>query len=209
MTTTFIAIFLVAFSSATFGAVRWPAQRDTALDSHEYNDSSPKRRRRFALPAHSKVAQPLPQAAKIQSSFDPVKNVTTVRMAPVQISGEKDKYYSLHFAASFSYPGQTLRRPEVVDFELRSIVKARKLKIDLYVMFQVDGETIFLSSNRSAIKNAMPGRRWVGERLVFRMPYETLLKITQARKFAIKVDAVTFEVGEAQMDALRDFVKTI
>jgi hypothetical protein len=33
--------------------VRWQAQRDTALDSLA-GDHHPKRRRRFALPAHSK-----------------------------------------------------------------------------------------------------------------------------------------------------------
>ena len=46
----------------------------------------------------------------------------------------------------------------------------------------------------------------MGERLVFRMPYETLVKITKAKTFEIKFDAVTFLVGETQKQALRDFL---
>jgi hypothetical protein len=44
----------------------------------------------------------------------------------------------------------------------------------------------------------------MGERLVFRMPYETFLKITNAKQFEIKFDGVKFDVGEPQMEALRE-----
>lgn len=37
------------------------------------------------------------------------------------------------------------------------------------------------------------------------MPYETFLKIIKAKKFEIKFDGVKFEVGEPQMQTLRDF----
>ncbi len=195
-----ILVFLISLGGADHG-VRWQAQRDTALDLREAEE--PKRRRRFALPAHSK------QSVDIKTTFDEAKNRSTVRLAPVQISGEKDKYYSLHIAAAYSYPGRVPQRPETIDFELRSVVKARKLKIDLYVEFVVDGEKVFLSSSRSAIKNPVRGRPWVGERLIFRVPYETLLKITKAQQFEIKMDAVTFGVGEKQLEALREFVRKI
>lgn len=76
---------------------------------------------------------------------------------------------------------------------------------DLYVVFIVDGETIFLSSNRRAILRPVPGRRWVGELFVFNMPYETFVKITKAKKFEIRFDGVKFEVGEPQMQTLREF----
>jgi hypothetical protein len=146
------------------------------------------------------------QSAKIETSYDRSENKTTVRLAPVKVSGEKDKYHSLHFAPSFSYSGEIPRKPEHIDFELQTVVKT-KLKVDLYVVFMVDGETVFLSSNRWAVKKPVPGRPWVGERLVFRMSLETLLKITNAKKVAIKMDAVTFDVGESQLQALRDFAR--
>ena len=84
-------------------------------------------------------------------------------------------------------------------------MKVRLLDSDLYVVFIVDGEMIFLSSNRRGIPRPVPGRRWVGERLVFRMPYETFVKITKAKKFEITFDGVKFEVGESQMQTLREF----
>ena len=145
------------------------------------------------------------QAAKVETSYDSSKDRTTVRLAPVQISGEHDKYHSLHMSPSFSFPGHQRVAPAVVDFELQSVVKGR-LSTDLYVVFIIDGETVFLSSNRWAIKRPVPGRVWMGERLVFRMPYETFVKITNAKEFQIKFDRVKFLVGETQKQALRELL---
>ena len=144
------------------------------------------------------------EAALIQA----LKDKTTVRLAPVKISGDRDKYHSLHISPSFSYPGQRFQVPSTIDFELQTVVKG-KLRVDLYVVFIVDGETIFLSSNRSGVKRPVAGRSWMGERLVFNMPYQTLLKIAAAKTLAIKMDAVMFEVGQQQHQAIRDFAKHI
>ncbi len=168
--------------------------------------------------SHSLAAVPIaragfPQRAtlktpKIEVVYDRSKDKTTVRLAPVRISGEKDKYHSLHMAPAFSYPGQEPRTPEIIDFELRTVVKG-KLKIDLYVLFVVDGEKIFLSSNRWGVKKGNLGRGWMGEHLVFRMPYETFLKITRASSFEIKLDGISFPVGEEQLQALRELARQI
>jgi hypothetical protein len=149
--------------------------------------------------------QPEAPAIKIETVYDTVKDRTTVRLAPVKISGEKDKYHSLRMMPSFSFQGHEMKRPSIIDFELQTVVKVRLLDTDLYVVFIIDGETIHLSSSRSAIFRPVPGRRWMGERLVFRMPYETFLKITKAKQFEIKFDGVKFEVGEPLMQALREF----
>jgi hypothetical protein len=148
--------------------------------------------------------QPEAPIIKIETTYDSAKDRTTVRLAPVKLSGEKDKYHSLHMTPSFNFQGHEVKRPSIVDFELQTVVKVRLLDSDLYIVFIIDGETIHLSSSRSAIFRPIPGRRWMGERLVFRMPYETFLKITNARKFEIKFDGVKFEVGEPQMQALRE-----
>ena len=79
---------------------------------------------------------------RIVSEYDLDKNRTTVKMAPVKISGDKDKYHSLYMSPSFSYSGQEPTRPETIDFELQTVVKG-KLRVDLYVVFIVDNETIF------------------------------------------------------------------
>lgn len=141
---------------------------------------------------------------KIEASYDPIKDKTTVRLAPAQISGENGKYYSLHMSPAFSYPGKEPRKPDIIDFELRTVVKGR-LDTDLYVLFVIDGEKVFLSSSRWAIKRPVPGRVWRGERLVFRMPYATFEKITGARVFEIRFDGVRFPLSEEHLGLLRAF----
>jgi hypothetical protein len=148
------------------------------------------------------------ESGTIITAHDQGKNITTVKVVPVKISADKDKYHSLHISPAFSYPGHQPRLPETIDFELQTVVKG-KLRVDLYVVFIVDGETIFLSSSRSGIKRPVPGRRWMGERLVFRMPYQTFLKMAAAKTIAVKLDAVQFEFGEEPMKAIRDFAKHI
>lgn len=161
-----------------------------------------------ALPAQkfpSAVAMASPQAdLKVETSYDPIKDKTIVRLPAVQISGENGKYHSLHMSPSFTYSGKQLETPEIIDFELRTVVKGR-LDSDLYVLFMIDGEKVFLSSNRWAVKRPVPGRVWAGERLVFRMPYETFVKITRAKTFEIRFDEVRFSVSAEQLQMLREF----
>lgn len=141
---------------------------------------------------------------KIETSYDAKSDRTTIRLAPVQISEENGKYRSLQMAPAFSYHGKEPRTPEIIDFELRTVVKGR-LDTDLYVLFVIDGEKVFLSSNRWAIKRPVPGRVWVGERLVFRMPYETFVKITKAKTLEIRFDDVRFSLSEEHLRMLRAF----
>lgn len=152
------------------------------------------------------VANVSPQdAAKVETTYDAEKDKTIIRLAPMEISREQGKYVSLKMSPSFSFSGRQLVTPAIIDFELQTVVRGR-LRTDLYVVFMINGEKVFLSSSRWAIKRPVPGRVWVGERLVFRMPYETFVKITKASSFEIKFDAVTFPVGETQKQALRDFL---
>ena len=144
--------------------------------------------------------------SKVETSYNAEKDKTTIKLAPIQISGERDKYVSLHMSPAFSFPGHQLVTPAIIDFELQTVVRAKLLSTDLYVVFMIDGEKVFLSSSRWAVKRPVPGRVWIGERLVFRMPYETFIKITKASSVEIKFDAVTFSLGETQKQALRDFL---
>src|SRR4029078_5394444 len=138
------------------------------------------------------------------TSYDADQDKTTVRLPPVEISGENGKYRSLQMWPSFSYRGKDLRTPEIIDFESRTVVKGR-LDTDLYVVFVIDGEKVFLSSNRSAIKRPVPGRVWLGERLMFRMPYETFVRVTKAKTLEIRFDEVKFALSGEHLRMLREF----
>lgn len=142
---------------------------------------------------------------KIEGSYDAAKDETTVRLLPVKISDGQGKYVSIHMSPSFKFPGRSLLQPEIIDFELQTVVRGR-LSTDLYVVFVIDRKPLHLSSNRWAIKRPVPGRVWVGERLVFRMPYATYVKITEAKTFAIKFDGIEFSVGKTQQEALAELL---
>jgi hypothetical protein len=86
-------------------------------------------------------------------------------------------------------------------------VKARRLNPDLYVVFVIDGESIFLSSNRWVVKNPVPGRRWVGERLAMRMPLGTFTKLTSSKTASIKMGATVFEISDDRKRALMELTK--
>ncbi len=152
--------------------------------------------------------QPSATEVKYETTYDAVKKQTTVRLLPVKLSGENGKYHSLHMSPSFKYPGEVPAKPEIVDFELQIVVKGR-LRADLYVLFMIDGKKIFLSSSRWAVMRPVPGRVWMGERLVFRMPYETLLKLAGAKKLEIRMDAGVFPISEEHMKEIRDFAEKI
>lgn len=152
--------------------------------------------------------QPSASETKYESTYDAVKKQTTVRLLRVKLWGENGKYHSLHMSPSFKYPGEVPIRPEFVDFELQIVVKGR-LRTDLYVVFVVDGEKIFLSSTRWAVRRPVPGRVWMGERLVFRMPYETLLRVAGAKKLEIRMDAVVFPISEGHLNVIREFAEKI
>jgi hypothetical protein len=158
-----------------------------------------------AICAREDSSPAAPQTPKIETSYDPAKDRTTIRLAPVEFASEAGKYKHIYLSPHFSFPGRERTTPEIVDFELQTVVKGR-LRTDLYVLFIIDGEKIHLSSSRWAVKRPVPGRVWIGERLVFRMPYDTFVKITKAASVEIKFDAVTFSLGETQRQALRDFL---
>lgn len=166
----------------------------------------------WSSPVMTHTVRPAPvsqeQPTRIVTSYDAVKDKTTICLAPVQLSGPKGKYHSLHMAPFFSYPGKEPRTPEIIDFELRTVVKG-KLRIDLYVLFIVDGEKIFMSSSRWAVKKWHLGRGWMGEHLVFRMPYDTFLKITRAKNVEITFDGFSFPVSEEHIQTLRELAGSI
>ncbi|HXD32746.1 MAG TPA: hypothetical protein VN643_16605 [Pyrinomonadaceae bacterium] len=145
---------------------------------------------------------PLPENEVI-IKYDKTKDLTTVSLLPLQISGKKDNYYSLHLTASFAYPGQTFKVPDSFRFELTTVVKGRKLNPDLYVVFIIDGKQTHLSSNRWAVKNPLPGRSAISEVMVMNMPAEMFLKFVTARDIAIKMGGTRFPLTWIHQQTLR------
>lgn len=142
---------------------------------------------------------------RIETSYDEQKDLTTVRLPSTQFSGPKDRYHSLAYSIYYSYPGKTATPPREVNLEIVSVVKARRLNTDLYVVFVVDGKEIHYSSNRSAIRNPVRGKPWIGERMVFLIPREDFVKMAAAKTMSVKLGDVTFDFDQQA----RESIKTI
>jgi hypothetical protein len=153
--------------------------------------------------------QVLPQQSQIETSYDQVKNLTTVKLPMSRISGDRDRYHSLAYSVFYTYPGREKRVPVDVKFELVSVVKARTLNTDLSVVFVIDGERLHFSSNRSAILKPVPGRLWIGERMVFSIPYDSFKRLAGAKNLSIKMGAVDFDLSDEARESIRSFASTI
>jgi hypothetical protein len=134
---------------------------------------------------------------RLQTTYDPQKKENTIRVPSTRLSGPKDRYDSLTFSVYYATLSMFPSPPETVNFELVSVVKARKLNTDLYVVFVVDGKEIHFSSNRSAIQKPVPGKPWIGERMVFLIPYDEFRKLAAAKTLSVKLGAVSFEFDAA------------
>ena len=146
---------------------------------------------------------------EVVRDYDPLKNVTSVRTTETTLSGPKDRYHSLAYSIYYSYPGKTPTPPRDVNFEIVSVVKARRLNTDLYVVFVVDGKEIHYSSNRGAIRNPVRGKPWIGERMVFLIPREDFMKMAEAKTLGVKLGGVSFEFNDAARSSIKDLAKTI
>lgn len=145
----------------------------------------------------------------IQITHNMDKDVVTARLVRFRISEEVDRYHTVDMSAAFTHSYKTKQTQPQVEVELFSIVKARKLNTDLYVVFVVDGREVHYGSNRSAVRNPVPGRLWIGERMVFSVPVEEFQKLAAAEKLAIKMGGVRFDLNDDARVSLKLFAEKI
>ena len=149
------------------------------------------------------------QEQKIEIHHDLETDVLTARLARFRIADDNGPYHSFDLSASYTYPFKSRPTEPKVDLALYSVVKGMQLNSDLYVVFVVDGKEVHFGSNRSAIRNPAPGRRWIGERMVFSVPLEDFRKLAAAKQLAIKIGSVTIELNEDARTSLKVFADTI
>ena len=149
------------------------------------------------------------QELEIKESFDEQKNISTIQLPDTRIAYEHGKYHTLDFSVTYSFKGTSApAEPQAVELELVSVVKTRRLNTDLYVEFVVDGKSVHFGSKRSAIRNPVPGRLWMGERMIFSIPYKDLVKFSAAKTLAIRLGDTTFPLTN-HLPLLRKFVSTL
>jgi hypothetical protein len=152
---------------------------------------------------------PQDQGARPAATPDGYRINATLQLDSILLSGPKDRYHSLSLSIRYAHTTGERNTPDVVNVELVTVVKARKLNPDLYVVFLADGRERHFGSSRSAIRNPVPGKPWIGERMVFHVPREDFLKWTEAEKLGVKLGGVVFDFSELDRAAVRAVAKTI
>ena len=147
------------------------------------------------------------QTIQINHNLD--TDVVTARLARFRIAENVDRYHTVDVSAAFTHSFKSKQTQPQVEVELLTVVKARRLNTDLYVVFVVDGKEVHYGSNRSAIRNPVPGRLWIGERMVFSVPVEEFHKLAAAENLAIKMGGVRFDLNDDARMSLKLFAEKI
>lgn len=156
---------------------------------------------------------------KIETSYDNVKDITTVRLTSLQVYGESvasSQYIGgdeASFQASFNYVGRILKAPpERVLFSLTSTSRDwkytdfRKLtalidgkRMNLGPLEHVPSFTVKASENENSDD-------YITQGIVIYLPYKTFLTIANGKKVQIRMGPREFELAKNHLEALRDFV---
>ena len=154
---------------------------------------------------------------KVETSYDQIKEITTVRLYPMQVYGEplaSSQYIGsdeASFNASFTYSGRTLRaQPKRVLFSLISTSQDWKYTDFRKLTALVDGRRLTLGPlehvpsftvNASANPNSDD---YIRQGIAVSLPYKTFLRIANGKKVHIRMGPREFELGKNHLEALRD-----
>jgi hypothetical protein len=147
------------------------------------------------------------QTIQINHNLD--KDVITARLVRFRVANDVDRYHTVDLSAEFVHSFKTKETRPKVDLEVFTVVKARRLNTDLYVVFVADDKEMHFGSNRSAIRNPVPGRLWMGERMVFSVPLEEFQKLAATEKLAIKMGGIRLDLNDDARLSLKLFAEKI
>jgi hypothetical protein len=153
---------------------------------------------------------------KIESSYDQVKEITTVWFNPMQVYGEplaSPNYIGgdeARFHASFTYSGRTLRaQPKRVLFLLTSTSEDWKYTDFRKLSALVDGKRLNLgplehvpSFTLNAPANAN-SEDYISQGISISLTYKTFLRIANGKKVQIRMGPREFELEKKHLKALR------
>jgi hypothetical protein len=154
---------------------------------------------------------------KIETSYDQAKEITTVRLMPMQVYGEplaSSNYMGsdeARFNASFTYSGRTLRaQPTRVLLSLISTSEDWKYTDFRKLTAFVDGKRLKLGPlervpsftvNAPANSNSDD---YISQEIAISLPYKTFVRIANGKQVQIRMGPREFELGKNHLEALRD-----
>ena len=171
----------------------------------------------FAQGAAPALPRVFAHDGKIETSYDEVKDTTTVRLNPMQLYGEalaSSNYVGddgARFYASFTYPGRTSSAPpKRVLITLISTSEDWKYKDSLKLTALVDGKHLKIGPLEHAPSFAVKAPAdsisadSVSQEIAISLPYKTFLRIANGKKVRIRMGPREFKLEENHLEALRD-----
>jgi hypothetical protein len=173
----------------------------------------------FGLGQHANTTpqQIFEHNGKVEKRYDQIKEITTVRLNPMQVYGEplaSSNYIGgdeASFNASFTYSGRTLRtQPKRVLFSLTSTSQDWKYTDFRKLTALIDGKRLDLGPlehvpsftvNASANANSDD---YISQGIAISLTYKTFLRIVNGKKVHIRMGPREFELGKNHLEALRD-----
>ncbi len=153
---------------------------------------------------------------KIETSYDQVKGITTVRLNPMQVYGEplaSSNYIGGDEArcdASFTYQGRILRaQPKRVLFSLISTSEDWKYTDFRKLTALVDGKRLELGPQEhlpSFTINPAANANFddlISQRIAISLTYKTFLRIANGKKVQIRMGPREFVLEKNHLEALR------
>lgn len=172
-------------------------------------------------------ARPTPEpvfvrGGKIETSYDQVKNITTVHLNPLQVYGEplaSTNYKGADEArlyASFTFPGRHLRaRPRRVLISLVSTSEDWKYTDYRHAIALVDGERLKLGGlvrlpsftiRGLADSESQDNTR---QEIAISLTLRTFLRIAEGKEVRIRMGPREFKLGANHLGALRELTGTM
>jgi len=159
----------------------------------------------------------LKYSGEIETTYDQIKGITTVRLIPMQVYGEPHtslKYIGgdeARFSASFTYLGQTLRaQPKTVLFSLISTSEDWKYSDFRKLTALVDGKRLNLgplehvpSFTVSASANPKSDD-YISQWIAISLTYKTFVRIANGKKVKIRMGPREFKLEKNHHEALRN-----
>jgi hypothetical protein len=141
---------------------------------------------------------------KVATYYNAEKNSTTVVLGFSDVGGESA--CGLYISANASHPGKTAASPNSVNVVVLRITPEEKIKSaplrDL--TFTADGQVMNLGVMETGSQQSNMDLRF--ETLQISMPYESFLKIANAKKVEGKLGPANFMLTENNLSFIREFV---
>ena len=162
---------------------------------------------------------------KVISTYEKEKDLTVVLIQLMPIKEGQDPNYDfelrgsgdwprfgmperLDFSIYFSYPGRTLATPEQVLIGFLYVAFDPQSYESHSLTAKIDGEEVDFGTMRVLRRREIYARGaykpYTGVHLETSIPYETLLRMANARKVKMKLGKVRFDLNKDHMEAIRD-----